>query len=56
MTIEEMRAALQDRNLKQIHRVTGMSWGILRRFAKKPEYIPRADFIERLRQYLEIGK
>lgn len=53
MTADEIRAALQDRNLSYISRMTGLSWDVLRKFAKVKSYYPKADFIEKLNDYME---
>jgi len=53
MTMKELRIALQDRNLSYIARKTGLSWDLLRRFYKDEAYVPKADFIEKLNDYME---
>ena len=53
MSINELRLALQDRNLSAVSRNTGLHFRTLLKFARNDSYIPRADFIDKLRDYLE---
>jgi predicted transcriptional regulator len=52
--VKDMRDMLQDRNLKEVARRSGISWATLYRIKTGSD--PRASIAEKLSKYLEGGE
>jgi hypothetical protein len=55
MNVDQIRAALHDRNLKRVSEVTGVNYYTLQRFASG-KLTPRAQTLDVLRDYIKGAK